>query len=81
MGGPGTAQHLSSSNRTYEPCSFGYMDDIGHMAGQEEGISAFLQKPFTPEVSLHAVRNLLDSSAVSETAGASIHRQSPKLPR
>jgi DNA-binding response OmpR family regulator len=44
-------------------------------------MSSFLQKPFTPEVLARAVRNLLDSSAVSETAGASIPSTTPKMPR
>ncbi|HWR20931.1 MAG TPA: response regulator [Verrucomicrobiae bacterium] len=82
MGGRELAQHLSVIKPDLRTLFIsGYMDDIGIMAGQEEGISAFLQKPFTPEVLAHAVRNLLDSSAVSETAGASIPSTIPKMPR
>jgi two-component system, cell cycle sensor histidine kinase and response regulator CckA len=82
MGGRELAQHLSVIKPDLRTLFIsGYMDDIGIMAGQEEGTSAFLQKPFTPEVLAHAVRNLLDSSAVSETAGASIPSTIPKMPR
>jgi DNA-binding response OmpR family regulator len=41
------------------------------MAGQEEGTSSFLQKPFTPEVLGRAVRNLLDASTLSDRTSAS----------
>ena len=82
MGGRELAQHLSVIKPDLRTLFIsGYMDDIGIMAGQEEGMSAFLQKPFTPEVLAHAVRNLLDSSAVSETAGASIPSTITKMPR
>lgn len=47
----------------------GHMDDIGIMAGQEEGMSSFLQKPFTPEMLAREVRNLLDANASSGRAG------------
>ncbi|HKP00262.1 MAG TPA: ATP-binding protein, partial [Nitrospiraceae bacterium] len=82
MGGRELAQHLSVIKPDLRTLFIsGYMDDIGIMAGQEEGMSMFLQKPFTPEVLARAVRNLLDSSAVSETAGASIPSTIPKMPR
>jgi DNA-binding response OmpR family regulator len=58
----------------------GYMDDVGMMAGQEEGTSSFLQKPFTPEVLARAVRNLLDANMSSGKAGASPSAPQP-IPR
>jgi len=42
------------------------MDDVGIIAGQEEGTSRLLQKPFTPEVLAQEVRNLLDTNASSQ---------------
>jgi CheY-like chemotaxis protein len=79
MGGRELAQHLSIIKPDLRTLFIsGYMDDIGIMAGQEEGMSMFLQKPFTPEVLACAVRNLLDSGAVSETAGASTPSTIPK---
>jgi signal transduction histidine kinase len=82
MGGRELAQHLSVIKPDLRTLFIsGYMDDIGIMAGQDEGMSMFLQKPFTPEVLARAVRNLLDSSEVSETAGASIPSTIPKMPR
>jgi two-component system, cell cycle sensor histidine kinase and response regulator CckA len=45
------------------------MDDVGIMAGQEEGTTSFLQKPFTPEVLASSVRNLLDARMPSAKAG------------
>ena len=82
MGGRELAQHLSAIKPDLRTLFIsGYMDDIGIMAGQEEGMTMFLQKPFTPEVLARAVRSLLDSSAVSETAGASVPSTTPKMPR
>jgi len=82
MGGRELAQHLSAIKPDLRTLFIsGYMDDIGVMAGQEEGMSSFLQKPFTPEVLAREVRNLLDSSAVSETTGASSPSTSPEIPR
>jgi len=40
----------------------GYTDDVGILAGQEDGTSAFLQKPFTPEALARMVRHLLDTA-------------------
>ena len=72
MGGRELAQHLSVIKPDLRTLFIsGYMDDIGIMAGQEEGTSSFLQKPFTPEVLARAVRNLLDASTPSDRTGAS----------
>jgi signal transduction histidine kinase/ActR/RegA family two-component response regulator len=72
MGGRELAQHLSVIKPDLRTLFIsGYMDDIGIMAGQEEGMSSFLQKPFTPEVLAHAVRNLLDTSLPTDVTGAS----------
>jgi len=72
MGGRELAQHLSFIKPDLRTLFIsGYTDDVGIMAGQEEGASSFLQKPFTPEVLTRAVRNLLDASTPSEGAGAS----------
>ena len=66
MGGRELAQHLSVIKPDLRTLFIsGYMDDVGIMAGQEEGTSSFLQKPFTPEVLARAVRNLLDVSTPS----------------
>jgi len=72
MGGRELAQHLSVIKPDLRTLFIsGYMDDVGIMAGQEEGTSSFLQKPFTPEVLARAVRNLLDASTPSDRTGAS----------
>ena len=72
MGGRELAQHLSIIKPDLRTLFMsGYMDDVGIMAGQEEGTSSFLQKPFTPEVLARAVRNLLDASTPSDKTGAS----------
>ncbi len=72
MGGRELAQHLSAITPDLRTLFMsGYMDDVGIMAGQEEGTTAFLQKPFTLEVLAHAVRNLLDASMPSDQTGAS----------
>ncbi len=72
MGGRELAQHLSVIKPDLRTLFMsGYMDDVGIMAGQEEGTSSFLQKPFTPEVLARAVRNLLDASTPSDRTGAS----------
>ena len=72
MGGRELAQHLSVIKPDLRILFIsGYMDDVGIMAGQEEGTSSFLQKPFTPEVLARAVRNLLDASTPSGRTGAS----------
>jgi signal transduction histidine kinase len=70
MGGRELAQHLSVINPELRTLFMsGYMDDVGIMAGQEEGTTSFLQKPFTPEVLASSVRNLLDARMPSGKAG------------
>ncbi len=72
MAGRELAQHLSVINPDLRTLFMsGYMDDVGIMAGLEEGTSSFLQKPFTPEVLARAVRDLLDANTPSSRAGAS----------
>jgi two-component system cell cycle sensor histidine kinase/response regulator CckA len=72
MAGRELAQHLSVIKPDLRTLFMsGYMDDVGIMAGQEEGTSSFLQKPFTPEVLARAVRNLLDVDAPSDKAAVS----------
>ncbi|MBI3806544.1 MAG: response regulator [Nitrospirae bacterium] len=81
MAGRELAQHLSVINPDLRTLFIsGYMDDVGIMAGLEEGTSSFLQKPFTPEVLARAVRDLLDANAPSNRAGASPSTSS-KAPR
>lgn len=78
MGGRELAQHLSVIKPDLRTLFIsGYMDDVGIMAGQEEGTTAFLQKPFTPEVLAHAVRNLLDASMPSDKTDASASTSEP----
>ena len=79
MAGRELAQHLSVIIPDLRTLFMsGYMDDIGIMAGQEEGTSSFLQKPFTPEMLARAVRNLLDANASSDRASADLSTsQSP----
>ena len=80
MGGRELAQHLSVINPDLRTLFIsGYMDDVGIMAGQEEGTMSFLQKPFTPEVLAGAVRNLLDANAPSDRTGASPSTSSKTL--
>ena len=63
MAGQELAQHLSVINPDLRTLFIsGYIDDLGIMAGQEEGATSFLQKPFTPEVLAGAVRKLLDAN-------------------
>jgi len=82
MGGRELAQHLSVIKPDLRTLFIsGYMDDVGVMAGQEEGTSSFLQKPFTPEVLARAVRNLLDVSTPSARTGAASSSASQKTPR
>ncbi|TKB65022.1 MAG: response regulator [Nitrospira sp.] len=72
MAGQELAQHLSVINPDLRTLFIsGYMDDLGIMAGQEEGSTSFLQKPFTPEVLAGAVRKLLDANLSSDRVGTS----------
>jgi signal transduction histidine kinase/ActR/RegA family two-component response regulator len=81
MGGRELAQHLSVIKPDLRTLYIsGYIDDVGIMAGQEEGMSSFLQKPFTPEVLARAVRTLLDASTPSDKTGASPSTAQP-IPR
>ncbi len=81
MAGRELAQHLSVIKPDLRTLFIsGYMDDVGIMAGQEEGTSSFLQKPFTPEVLARAVRNLLDADAPSDKTAVSSSTP-PKIAR
>jgi two-component system cell cycle sensor histidine kinase/response regulator CckA len=81
MAGRELAQHLSVIKPDLRTLFMsGYLDDVGIMAGQEEGTSSFLQKPFTPEVLARAVRSLLDANIPSDGAGISASTPS-KTPR
>jgi CheY-like chemotaxis protein len=63
MGGRELAQHLSSIKPDLRILFMsGYTDDIGILAGYDERSTGFLQKPFTPEVLAHSVRQLLDTT-------------------
>ena len=71
MGGRELAQHLSVIKPDLRILFIsGYTDDVGIMGGQDEDLSSFLQKPFTPEVLAHAVRDLLDARSRAERAGS-----------
>ncbi len=81
MGGRELAQHLSVIKPDLRTLFIsGYTDDVGIMAGQEEGTSSFLQKPFTPEVLARAVRTLLDVSTPSDKTGSSSPSTPPQTP-
>ncbi len=51
----------------------GYLDDVGVGSDMDEHKTAFLQKPFTPEVLARTVRNLLDGKSGFGRNGASEH--------
>lgn len=81
MGGRELAQHLSVINPELRTLFMsGYTDDVGIMAGQEEGATSFLQKPFTPEVLAGAVRDLLDTRMPLDKTGdpASTSKPTPR---
>ncbi len=63
MGGRELAQHLSVIKPDLRILFMsGYTDDVGILGGLEDGTSAFLQKPFTPEQLARTVRQLLDAA-------------------
>ena len=62
MGGRELAQHLAALKPNLRILFMsGYTDDVGILTGLEEGISTFLQKPFTPASLAQTVRKLLDA--------------------
>ncbi|HEX8750441.1 MAG TPA: response regulator [Nitrospira sp.] len=66
MGGRELAQHLLTIKPDLRILFMsGFTDDIGILAGHEQGASGFLQKPFTPEVLARTVRKLLDTPTPS----------------
>lgn len=74
MGGRELAQNLSVIKPDLRILFMsGYTDDVGILAGHDDGASAFLQKPFTPEMLARTVRTLLD--AVVPTPKASTGQQ------
>ncbi len=80
MGGRELAQHLSVINPELRTLFMsGYMDDVGIMAGQEEGTTSFLHKPFTPKVLASSVRNLLDARMPSDKPGDPSSTSKPTL--
>ncbi len=69
MGGRELAQHLSVIKPDLRILFMSaYTDDVGILAGQEEGSTGFLQKPFTPEAMARTVRQLLDASTPTDKA-------------
>jgi two-component system, cell cycle sensor histidine kinase and response regulator CckA len=63
MGGRELAQHLITIKPDLRILFMsGFTDDIGILAGHEQGTSGFLQKPFTPELLARTVRKILDNS-------------------
>ena len=71
MGGRELAQHLMTIKPDLRVLFMsGFTDDVGILAGHEQGTSGFLQKPFTPELLARTVRKILDAPAntFSETA-------------
>lgn len=68
MGGRELAQNLSTIKPDLRILFMsGYTDDVGILAGHEQGVTGFLQKPFTPEALAHTVRKLLDTPQTTET--------------
>lgn len=71
MGGRALAQHLMTIKPELRILFMsGFTDDVGILAGHEQGTSGFLQKPFTPELLARTVRRILDapSNTFPETA-------------
>jgi signal transduction histidine kinase len=72
MGGRELAQHLMTIKPELRILFMsGFTDDVGILAGHEQGTSGFLQKPFTPELLARTVRKILDapSNAFPQTVG------------
>jgi two-component system, cell cycle sensor histidine kinase and response regulator CckA len=64
MGGRELAQHLMTMKPDLRVLFMsGFTDDVGILAGHEQGTSGFLQKPFTPEVLARTVRKILDAAS------------------
>jgi signal transduction histidine kinase len=62
MGGRELAQHLMTIKPDLRVLFMsGFTDDVGILAGHEQGTSGFLQKPFTPELLARTVRKILDA--------------------
>jgi len=71
MGGRELANHLSMIKPDLRILFMsGYTDDLGILAGQEDGTTGFLQKPFTPEVLAQTIRQLLDAAVPPSRAMA-----------
>lgn len=71
MGGRELAQHLMTMKPDLRVLFMsGFTDDVGILAGHEQGTSGFLQKPFTPELLARTVRKILDApwNAFPQTA-------------
>jgi two-component system cell cycle sensor histidine kinase/response regulator CckA len=63
MGGRELAQHLIAIKPDLRILFMsGFTDDVGILAGHEQGTSGFLQKPFTPEVLARTIRKILDAA-------------------
>jgi CheY-like chemotaxis protein len=76
MGGRELAQHLITMKPDLRVLFMsGFTDDVGILAGHEQGTSGFLQKPFTPEVLARTVRKILDAAS-SNTSQATVNRAS-----
>jgi two-component system cell cycle sensor histidine kinase/response regulator CckA len=77
MGGRELAQHLMTIKPDLRILFMsGFTDDVGILAGHEQGTSGFLQKPFTPELLARTVRKILDAptNAFPQTAGKRVSR-------
>jgi CheY-like chemotaxis protein len=77
MGGRELAQHLMTIKPDLRILFMsGFTDDVGILAGHEQGTSGFLQKPFTPELLARTVRKILDAPSNSSPQAAS--RRGPR---
>ena len=66
MGGRELAQHLITMKPDLRVLFMsGFTDDVGILAGHEQGTSGFLQKPFTPELLARTVRKILDAASTN----------------